>query len=122
MLDIRAKHTKNVHSLLGLALAMHAMPFLCLSCGTGATNSVLLGLMALLWVQKPLRASSMAPIAAPNFLLDTALYEVSTPSKTLGILKCPDVRNEGQPEKKCPKSSVAGGGKPQNLFNLHLKF
>ena len=117
MLDIRAKHTKkNMHSLLGLAWAMQVMPFLCLSCRTGATNSVLLGLMVLLWVQKPHRG--------PQFPSGHRTYEVSTPSKTLGILKCPDVRNEGLivlmllTRKKLPQILSSGGESLKTCSNF----
>ena len=64
------------------------------------------------------RASIMSivgPVWAPNCLLDTTDMRFQHPSKTLNMLRCPTVRNEGPivlmmlARKKCPKPSVEGG-------------
>ena len=68
--------------------------------------------------------SIMGPVWAPNFLLDTTHMRLQDPSKTLSMLRCPKVRNEGpivlmikslipQPFPLPPRCTL--GPKPQTL-------
>ena len=132
MLEIRAKHTKNMQYaqfvVFGLGNARQALFMLVMQCKcyqhwylqpqtqpTTRIWSVLLRLMALLRAQQPARASIMSimgPIWATNFLLDTTHMRFQQPSKTSRMLKCPKVRNEGAimlmmlARKNCPEPSI----------------
>ena len=70
----------------------------------------------------------MGPVWAPNFLLDTIVMRLQDPSKALGMLRRPKVRNKGPivlmmlAKKSMSKTVRSVGGSLKSAAKNHRKF